>query len=154
MVISSSSLKGQYIGVYISEADSNSLVNINKNDIEIFQVMDNFGVEDILERNLILKSEYEIVSDKIVFTQDEKQLYFQGITEDIIQLKSDINHHISFNTKFYCIQKKDKNGIILYFGKWKDGQKDGDWLFFNEAGQRVKVSYLKGREIEQTILKE
>jgi len=154
MTISFSSLRGQYQGVFISETDSNTFVNINRTNIEIYQVLDNFGVEDILERNLILKSKYEIVSDTIIFSQNEEQLCFQIITEDIIQIKSEIKHHISCNTKFYCTRKKDENGKILYFGKWKDGQKDGDWLYINEVGQRLKVTYDKGKKIGQTILEE
>lgn len=146
------SLSGQYQGIYISEIDSNTFVNINKNDIEIYQVLNIYEVEDILERNLILKSSYRIVADTIYFSQYNKQLAFQLICEDKLQSLGDIKPLIRCNTKFYCIRKKDENGKIIYIGRWKEGEKDGDWLYFTKDGNRIKITYDKGVVVQKTCL--
>jgi len=152
MVISLPSLSGQYQGTYISNADSSTYLNINKDIIEIYQVEDYFRVEDILERSLILKSEYDIVSDTIFLTRNNARIYFLILNEEILQLKGDLKHFISCNTMFYCTRKKDANGEIVYFGKWKNGKKDGVWLYISQTGIRIKVTYEKGVVLDRTVL--
>jgi hypothetical protein len=154
MAVSITNLNGQHMGIYVSEKDSNIFVSINKNDIEIYQVLDNFGVEDVFERNLILESKYLIVYDTIVLTRVDNHISFHVIAEGVLQIKDEISHYISSNTKFYCIRKKDENGRIVYFGKWKNGQKDGDWLYFNELGQRVIITYKNGTIIGRSNIKD
>lgn len=150
MTLTFSTLTAQYQGIYVSESDPNTFININRGDIEIYHAFDICGAEDILERSLLLKSLYRTENDTLFLTQNGAEFCIHMMSEDVIQIKSGINPSIKMDTKFYCIRKYDESGRVVYFGKWKAGQRTGDWLFISDEGYRTKVTYENGKEISRT----
>ena len=144
------SAHGQYQGVYVSEYDKDIFVVINKNNLEVRQTLRYIDdVEDVFHQITLIESEYKMTSDTIFFTENNRTLSFIIINKDILQLNDSLNRFIDTNTKFYCTRKRADDGRILYFGKWKDGQRDSSWLFFDKDRRRFVVEYDRGKEVRR-----
>jgi hypothetical protein len=56
----------------------------------------------------------------------------------------------SFNEIIYRFQKRDSSDRVIFSGAWKNGQREGDWYYYDGIGRVSHIDvYRNGENIER-----
>ncbi len=132
VIIFASNVYSQHKGIYQCESDTTVFLIINDAELEISEVIEERLFENSVESFCLLKSPYVYDNNLIKFSYKGHNKTLELVTTDLIVLKDCIDYFIEGGSFFYCTKKVSEKGKVLYYGNWKEGKKNGYWLYFND----------------------
>lgn len=134
-------------GAFTHEAKTNLTIFIRNENAEIY--LDHDIIADgIVTSEVLVCSPYFLKKDTLIIKNDCFKFEFLVVNDELLISLNNLKGYIKKGDKFYCSQKVDNNGNIKYIGRWKDGKKDGIWLYFDKKGEITGIKYDEGQIID------
>lgn len=137
---------------YGYENDSSIYLYFTQDRIRLEKSIDSHPMYyDLVEKHNIIDCHYWLAGDTIIIENPNKRIHLIKQDDDILLLINDLNSEIK-SGRFYRKIERYPDGNLKVIGSWKNGLKDGYWLYVDEKGARVRVTYHEGKVLEKITL--
>jgi hypothetical protein len=129
--------------LYRLERDTNNYFTINKG---IFDIRANSRVSgDILSEHIKYTNSYFVRNDTLFIGSIGNQTKLKVISDGILLALNDILGYVKKGENLYGDRFHYMSGaVMLLGGEWKNGLKQGSWLFIDESGKQSGLIFKDG----------
>jgi hypothetical protein len=136
-----------------SENKSKIHLWLDKDSLFINQGSKAIAEDVVLVSSKIFKGKYWVKNDSLIVVSGKRKFIFRIIKDGILESTFKLNGYISKKDKFYCSHFSYKNKEFLIGSKWKNNQKDGDWIYRTKEDKLFRLTYKNGKLIRKEPVK-
>ncbi len=139
-------LIAQINSTYINSNNSVAF-NFDSDSLFIYRLYDSdngYESENSAIYNVLFSFKLETKGDSIFVVNDSIDACFFRLDNYKLRLEGGIPNLVQHCEILYCI-KRYNNGKISFIGNWKNGEMDGNWIFWDDNHNQNIIFYQNGR---------
>lgn len=125
---------------YKLERDSNNYFTIDNGVFDI-RASNGFPGEGLSE-HIKYSNSYFVRKDTLFIGSDSNHIKFKIISGGVLLALNDISYYIKKGEKLFG--NRYKSFIMLLGGEWKNGLKQGSWIYVDESGKMSGIIFKDG----------
>lgn len=107
----------------------------------------------VISGNVIFKGKCFIKKDTLIVIKDRNKHLFKILDDGVIKTLFKINGYIKQGDIFLCSRYEYRNGNLLLGSAWKNGKKEGVWIYKTTEDKLYRLTYKNGKIVKKEFLK-